>query len=134
MAANLSLDGNLSIGGTSTFTGTQTFTGNMATASGTSTSAAGAVTLNNKAGIITTESITTTGQSVYTLTITNSAITATDLVFASVQNGSNTTGLPSIQQVTPGAGTLTIKVANCATTGTNPFGGSLKITFLAFKA
>lgn len=101
---------------------------------GTSTSAAGAVTLNATAGTITTETITTTGQTVYTLTITNSSITATDLVFVSLQNGSNTTGLPTVNQVTPGAGTLTIKVANAATTATNPFGGSLKISFLAVKA
>lgn len=139
MAGNEFIDGNLSVGGTlgvvgaQTFTGQVSFGGNVVLNSSTSTSAAGAVTLNAKAGIITTETITTTGQSVYTLTITNSSITATDLVLASVGNGSNTTGIAAISSVVPTAGVLTIKVSNAATTATNPFGGSLKIAFVAFK-
>lgn len=99
----------------------------------TSTSAAGAVTLNAKAGIITTETITTTGQSIYTLTITNSAVTVGDLVLGTIQNGSNTTGLPTLISLAPGAGTLVAKIANAATTATNPFGGSLKLSFVDFN-
>lgn len=98
----------------------------------TSTSAAGAVTLNSLAGVITTETLTTISQALYTLVITNSFVTTTDLVFASLQNGTNTTGIPVISTVLPGAGILTIKVANASTT-TSPFGGTLKISFFATK-
>ena len=100
---------------------------------GTSTSAAGAVTLNTKAGVITTEAITTASQSQYTLTITNSTVAATDLVFVSVANGSNTTGIPCVANVTPTAGVLTIKIANASTT-TSPFSGTLKISYMDFTA
>lgn len=99
---------------------------------GTSTSAAGAVTLNAKAGIITTESVTTISQAVYTLTITNSQITIGDLVLGTIQNGTNTTGIPVLSSVTPGAGTLTVKIANASTT-TSPFGGTLKFSFVDFN-
>lgn len=97
---------------------------------GTSTSAAGAVTLNARAGVITTETITTTGQSVYTLTITNSQVTAGDLVLGTIQNGSNTTGIATLMSVVPSAGVLTVKIGNAATTATNAFAGSLKFSFV----
>lgn len=107
--------------------------GSIVVNGGTSTSAAGAVTLNAQGGVITTETITTVSQGTYTLTISNSLVAATDLVFVSVQNGTNTTGIPVVSQVIPGAGTITVKIAN-ATTTTTPFGGSLKVSFLDFKA
>lgn len=131
MATNLLVDGDLTVLGNSTMS---TATGNPSVGATTSTSAAGAVTLNNRAGKITTETITTTGQSIYILTITNSAIAAADLCFASIANGSNTTGIPVVSRVTPAAGALAIVVANAATTATNPFGGSLVISFIDFKA
>lgn len=99
----------------------------------TSTSAAGAVTLNAKAGIITTESLTTASQATYTLTITNSQVTVGDLVLGTIQNGSNTTGIPVLESVVPGAGILTVKIGNASTT-TTPFGGSLKFSFVDLSA
>lgn len=131
MATNYTIDGDLVVNGNLSAASS---TGNPSIGITTSTAAAGAVTLNTRAGKITTETLTTTGQSVYTLTITNSSITATDIVMASLANGTNTTGLPTINQVTPGAGTLVIKVANCATTATNPLGGTLVISFIDWKA
>ena len=107
--------------------------GSIVVNSGTSTSAAGAVTLNSQAGVITTEALTTISQGVYTLTISNSLVAATDIVFASVQNGTNTTGIPVVTSVAAAAGTITVKIAN-ATTTTTPFGGTLKISFMDFKA
>lgn len=127
MPNNEVIDGNLTVGGR------DVFSGDVVLNAGTSTSAAGAVTLNTRAGVITTETLTTASQAVYTLTITNSTVTTTDIVTASATNGTNTTGIPVVTQVTPGAGTLVIKVAN-ATTTTTPFGGTLKIAFEVFKA
>lgn len=95
----------------------------------TTTSAAGAATLNAKSGTVTTETITTTGQAVYTLTLTNSQVTVGDLVLGTLENGSNTTGIAVLNSLSAGAGVLTAKISNAATTGTNPFGGSLKLKF-----
>lgn len=93
------------------------------------TSSAGAVTLNKSAGLITTESVTTAAGSDYTLTITNSKVLASDLVFANVANGSNTGGSPCISTVTPAAGSLVIKVHNA---GAAAFNGTLKIGYTRF--
>jgi hypothetical protein len=133
-----SIDGNLLVGGTlgttgnATHTGTESFVGNIQVNGSTSTSAAGAVTLNNKSGIITTETITTISQAVYTLTITNSTATVGDHVYASVSNGTNTTGIPVVTSAAAGAGTVVVKVANASTT-TSAFGGTLKIDYLVIK-
>ncbi len=97
---------------------------NIQTASAT----AGAATLNAPAGIITSESLTTAAGADYTLTLTNSFITATSAVLASVGNGTNTTGDPSLFSVTPAAGSATIIVRNGhATVALN---GTLKISFI----
>jgi hypothetical protein len=129
---NLTVVGNLTVSGTATSTGTQGFAGNIQVNGSTSTSAAGAVTLNNKAGIITTETLTTISQAIYTLTISNSVATVGDHVYVSVSNGTNTTGIPVVTSAACGAGTVVVKVANASTT-TSPFGGTLKIDYLVFK-
>ena len=54
---------------------------------GTATASANAATLNNKCGVITSESLTTAAGSSYTLTLTNSTIAATDIVLVSVASG-----------------------------------------------
>src|SRR6185436_21087181 len=92
-AADLALDGNLR-----GLCGTVTSTGN-----GT----AGTGTLNNKCGVITTESITAPTASEYTVTLTNSVIAAGDIVLFSVANGTNTTGLAVAARTTPGSGSAT---------------------------
>ena len=119
--------------GAATLAGANIDAASIVVNSGTSTSAAGAVTLNTQGGVITTETLTTASQATYTLTISNSLVAATDLVFVSIQNGTNTTGAPVVESVTPGAGTITVKIFN-ATTTTSPLGGSLKVSFLDFKA
>lgn len=100
--------------------------------SGTATATAGAATLNKMAGVITTESLTTAAGADYTLTLTNSAIAAADMVFASVNNGTNTTVGIAVNRVTPGAGQVVILIRNTHATAT--LNGTLKISFLVVKA
>ena len=91
----------------------------------------GAATLNKASGQITTEALTTAAAAEYTLTITNSMVSATDLVMASVQNGTNTTGAPVLRTVTPSAGSLAIVVRNDHASAA--LNGTLKISFVIFK-
>lgn len=98
--------------------------------SGTATAAAGAATLNNRFGKVTTESLTTAQNANYTLTITNSAIVAGDLCMASVANGTNSQGTPIIVSVTPANGSLVVIVRN-AHDAVLAFNGTLVVTFVA---
>lgn len=95
----------------------------------TATAAAGAVTLNAAAsGVITSEALTTAAGADYTLTITDDAIAASDIVLASVQNGTNTTVEPAITRVTPAAGSVVVIVRNLhASVALN---GTIKVSFL----
>lgn len=101
--------------------------------SGTATATAGAATLANRFGKITTEALTTAQNGVYTLTITNTTITAADLVLASVANGTNTQGTPIITRVQPSAGSLVILVSN-AHASAQALNGTLVVTFAALGA
>ena len=100
---------------------------------GTATATSGAATLSSNSGVITTDSITTTGQSTYSLTVTNTLVTVGDIILATVGNGTNTTGHASLNSVSAAAGTWSCKISNCATTATNPFGGTLKVNFMVIK-
>jgi hypothetical protein len=95
------------------------------------TGASGASTLNQDAGIITTESLTTAAGSTYTEVINCNAVTAYSLVFVSIQNGSNAAGDPSLQLVTPAAGKVTITVVNRHASAA--FNGTLKFSVLVFN-
>lgn len=99
--------------------------------SGTATATAGAATLDNRFGKITTEALTTAQNANYTLTITNASIRASDLVFASVANGTNTQGTPIIVRVTPANGSLEIIVRN-AHDSVQALNGTLVVSFAAF--
>lgn len=101
--------------------------------SGTATATAGAATLANRFGKITTEALTTAQNGVYTLTITNSTIAAADLVMASVANGTNTQGTPTITLVQPSAGSLVILVSNLHASA-QALNGTLVVTFAALGA
>jgi hypothetical protein len=100
--------------------GTQTATGNGTTA--------GAATLAALKGKVTTEALTTAAAAVYTLTLTNAQVVATDIVTASVANGTNTQGAPRIGRVTPGASSAVIEVVNDH--AADAFNGTLVISFL----
>jgi hypothetical protein len=98
----------------------------------TSSATSGAATLNKMSGVITSEALTTAKGAFYTLTLTNSSIAAADIVFASVQLGTSTTGTPIITTVTPAAGSVVIAVFN--DDAANAFNGTIKISFAVFKA
>lgn len=97
----------------------------------TATATAGAATLNKMSGIITTESLVTGIGATYTLTLTNSGALASDMVFANVANGTNTTGNPEITTAKPSAGSIQIVVMNGSTTV--PFNGNLRITYIVLR-
>lgn len=98
---------------------------------GTATATAGAATLAKLSGVITSESLTTAAGATYTLTITDSVIAATDLVFASVALGTATTGTPVVTTVAPAAGSLVIIIQNIHALAA--LNGTIKVSFLAVK-
>lgn len=100
---------------------------------GTATATAGAATLANRFGKVTSEALTTAQNAIYTLTITNTAVAATDMVFASVANGTNSAGTPIIGSVTPAAGSLVITVINQHASAV-ALNGTVKVSFAAFPA
>lgn len=102
-----------------------------APATKTATATAGAATLNRMVGQVTSESLTTAAGATYTLTLTNSYTLASDMVFASVQLGSSTTGMPVVTTVTPSAGQLVIVVQNIHATAA--LNGTIKISYTTFR-
>jgi hypothetical protein len=96
---------------------------------------AGAATLNQGAGFVTSEALTTAAGANYTLTLTNSFIDANTLVIASVSYGSavgaTTQGTPTVCQVLPAAGSATIVVRNVD--GANAFNGTIVIGFFLVR-
>ena len=99
----------------------------------TGTAAAGAVTVTGNSAKITTEALTTAQNATYTLTITDTSITATDYIFTSIANGTNTQGTPMIVRATPAAGSLVILVKNMHDAA-QALNGTLVIAFTANKA
>lgn len=82
------------------------------TAAGTATASSGAATMNAGRGIVTSEALTTAAGATYTLTLTDSAIAATSVIHANVGYGTSTTGMPTVANVVPAAGSATIVVQN----------------------
>ena len=100
---------------------------------GTKTVAAtgGAATLNKMAGVITSEALPTAAGANYVLTLTDSDIAVGDQVMASVQDGTNSTGIPVLSTVKPGAGQVVFTVENNHLTAA--FNGTIEIAFVVFK-
>jgi hypothetical protein len=94
---------------------------------GTATATAGAATLSKQSGTVTSEALTTAAGAAYTLTLTNTLVATTSRVFASVDNGTNSQGDPAVGLITPGSGSIVIKVANRH--ATQAFNGTIKINF-----
>lgn len=103
--------------------------GPVTLASGTATGAAGASELDAAAGVITTESLTTGDGASYTHTITNSAVEATDIVFASVTTAGN--GTPVVTKITPAAGSIAVVIQNIHASAA--FSAALAISFVVIK-
>lgn len=104
--------------------------GNLRLQCSTATASGGAATLANKCGVITTEALTSLTNSAYTLTLTNTVAAAADIVLWSVDNGTNTTGLPIMGLATAAANSVTITFRQA--TATN-FNGTMKIKYLIIK-
>ncbi len=114
-------------------TGNLQVDGTTSRALGAATATAGATTLNSTQGKVTSESLTTAQNAIYTLTITNSAVAAADIAMASVANGTNSAGTPMIGKVTPGASSLVIEVINKHATAV-AFNGTVVVSFTVVKA
>ncbi len=99
----------------------------------TASATAGAATLNAQTGKVTSEALTTAQNGVYTLTITNSQVAAADIVLASVANGTNTQGTPTITRVQPGAGSLVVLVSNLHASA-QALNGTIVVSFQVIKA
>lgn len=97
----------------------------------TAAAVAGAATLNQGQGVVTSEALTTAAGADYTLTLTNSLIRATDLVFATAQSGTNTQGDLLLGACTPGAGSATIVIRNGH--ASQALNGTIKIGFLVVR-
>jgi hypothetical protein len=98
--------------------------------SGTATAVAGAATLNNRFGVVTSEAITTAAGSTYTLTLTNSEVQAGDIAMASVSLGAGSAGTPVVCGVTATAGQLKVVVQNVHASAA--FNAAIKITYAVF--
>jgi len=96
----------------------------------TGTAVSNAVTVTGRACKITTESLTTAAAGTYTCTVTDTAIAGTDMVMVSVCDGTSTTGVPVVTQVTPAAGSLVIILQNIHASAA--FNGTLAISFVSF--
>lgn len=94
---------------------------------GIATSTAAAATVNHSGGVVTTEALTTAAGAEYSLALTNNVIKAGSIVLASVQSGTNTTVGLVVAEVTPAAGSCTIKVKN--THASSALNGTIKISF-----
>lgn len=95
------------------------------------TAVAGAVTLNQGAGLITSESLSTAAGSTYTLTLTNSFIDANTLIFVNVGLGTSTQGTPDPTTVVCTAGSATILIKNVD--ATNALNGTIVIGFFLVR-
>jgi hypothetical protein len=78
----------------------------------TASATAGAATANGERVVVTSEALVTANAAAYTLTLTDSSVTAASLPLCNVGNGTNTTAGSTLATVTPGAGSLVIVVYN----------------------
>lgn len=130
---DMRVTGSLQVDGNTTITGNVTVSGAVLKAVGAATATAGAATLNGLSGKVTSESLTTAQNAIYTLTITNSSIAAADIVLANVANGTNSAGTPMIGKITAAAGSVAIEVINKAS-GATAFNGTVVVGFTTIKA
>lgn len=95
----------------------------------TATASAGAATNNVNIGRVVSEGISTAAGATYTLTLTNSFVTATSNVQAAAYLGTSTAGGPlQIVSITPASGSVVIVVKNAGTAALS--GGTINIPFM----
>lgn len=88
-----------------------------------------AVTLNRQSGIVTTKSLTTAADADYTITLTNSLISATTKVIAVINTNAGT-GAPIIRQCASGSGSATIIIRNL---GAGDLNSAISFHFVIFN-
>jgi hypothetical protein len=102
---------------------------------GQATAVSGAASLNQDAGTITSESLTTAAAGTYTLTVGCDLVTSNSVVQVSLSNGSNSAGDPTLNTVavgqTPGQASFVCVVTNRH--ATNALNGTLKFAFVVFN-
>lgn len=89
------------------------------------------ITLNRQSGTLTTKSLTTAAGDLYVLTLTNSLISSTSKIFASLNDGTITQGLTILYQTRPSSGTGSIVIYNAH--ASQAFNGTLKIYYVIFN-
>lgn len=90
---------------------------------------AGAATLNENSGVITTESLTTAAAGEYVLTLTNAKAKVGDHFIVTAGLGTSTTGVPGVTSATcTTAGTVVINITNVHVSAA--FNGTLKVGFI----
>lgn len=99
-----------------------------ATASGTSGTST--VTLSKTLGVITTDAITTAAAADHVMTVTNTTVTASSVIVASI-NKNASTGWPVITSIEPGSGSFVIRITNMHASAA--FNAALKIAFQVVK-
>lgn len=102
------------------------------TATATGTGGTGTATLSKLSGKVTTGALTTAAAATHVLTLTNTKIAAADQVYVSVGKGTATTGIPTVADVTPAAGSVVITIQNIAAAAA--INGTLVVSFLVIKA
>ena len=89
---------------------------------------AGAATGVAQRGYVTTEALTTAAGAAYVLTLTNPHVTLNSWVVATVENGTNTQGIPVVGRTkATAAGTATIEIRNLH--ASQAFNGTLLISY-----
>ena len=105
---------------------TMTGSGQIILVKANGTEAANAVTASGNAGVITTSALTTVAGATYSITWTNTKITATSVIGLTIQGGTNT-----VQSVVftcaPGSGTATLVINNIGPT--NALNGTILIGY-----
>lgn len=95
----------------------------------TATATAGAATCSAQRCVVTSEALTTAAGSDYTLTLTNTFVSTSSLVFCSVGNGTNTTEGVGCLRVQPGSGSVVVHIRNF---GAAVLNGTLRISVMVF--
>jgi hypothetical protein len=98
---------------------------------GQATAVSGAASLNQDAGTITSESLTTAAGLTYTLTVGCDAVTINSVVQVELYPGTNSAGDPTLNSVTPLNGSFVCVVSNRH--ATNALNGTLKFGFVVFN-
>lgn len=94
--------------------------------SNAATATSGAATLSTTYGVITSEALTTAAAGSYTLTLTNTTVTAASKVQVGAYLAAGTTGALQIVSVTPATGSVVIVVKNVGSAALN---AAIKIPF-----